>query len=199
MLLQSGHITACYSGLDTDMLLTLRRLGPKSDIVRTARIIHGAQRICNRFAWFPTLALLALILPILAHRAFILVASPCFCRETMQIYNRRAARVTCVNCAQRSCENEHISNLLGGIHIFHAKNFFKFDAIRQPIIINFVGSGNVSDVTITLITASFSSGSLEMCAFGVTNSKSPTKTLSNLFLGFTLCWSLLRVSPSSWF
>ena len=26
------------------MLLTLRRLGPKSDIVKTARIIHSAQR-----------------------------------------------------------------------------------------------------------------------------------------------------------
>ena len=39
-----GHITACYSILDTDMLLTLRRIGPKSDIVKTARIIDRAQR-----------------------------------------------------------------------------------------------------------------------------------------------------------
>ena len=38
------------------MLLTLRRLGPKSDIVKTARIIHSAQRTFTRFAWFPILA-----------------------------------------------------------------------------------------------------------------------------------------------
>ena len=37
------------------MLLTLRRLGPKSDIVKTARIVHGAQRTFARFAWFPIL------------------------------------------------------------------------------------------------------------------------------------------------
>ena len=35
-----------------------RRLGTKSDIVKTARIIHSAQRTFARFAWFPTLALL---------------------------------------------------------------------------------------------------------------------------------------------
>ena len=39
-----GHITVCYSRHDSDILLTLRRLGPKSDIVKTARIIHSAQR-----------------------------------------------------------------------------------------------------------------------------------------------------------
>ena len=38
-------------------LLTHRRLGPKSDIVKTARIIHSAQRTFTRFAWFPILAL----------------------------------------------------------------------------------------------------------------------------------------------
>ena len=38
------------------MLLVNRRLGPKSDHVKTTRIIHNAQRTCTRFAWFPTLA-----------------------------------------------------------------------------------------------------------------------------------------------
>ena len=38
-------------------LLTHRRLGPKSDIVKTARLIHSAQRTFTRFAWFPILAL----------------------------------------------------------------------------------------------------------------------------------------------
>ena len=38
------------------MLLTLRRLGPKSDIVKTARIIHCAQRTCTHCVSFPTLA-----------------------------------------------------------------------------------------------------------------------------------------------
>ena len=38
------HVTACYSRLDTDMLLTHRRLGPKSDHVNTVRNIHSAQR-----------------------------------------------------------------------------------------------------------------------------------------------------------
>ena len=38
------------------MLLTLRRLGPKSDIEKTARIIHSAQRTFARFVWFPILA-----------------------------------------------------------------------------------------------------------------------------------------------
>ena len=38
------------------MLLTLRRLGPKSESEKTARIIHSAQRTFIRFAWFPTLA-----------------------------------------------------------------------------------------------------------------------------------------------
>ena len=51
-----GHITACDSRLDTDMLLVHRRLGPKSDIEKTARIIHSAQRTFTRFAWFPILA-----------------------------------------------------------------------------------------------------------------------------------------------
>ena len=39
-----GHITACYSRHDSDILLTLRRLGSKSDHKKIARIIHGAQR-----------------------------------------------------------------------------------------------------------------------------------------------------------
>ena len=38
------------------MLLTLKRLGPKSDHVKTGRIIHSAQRTFARFAWFPILA-----------------------------------------------------------------------------------------------------------------------------------------------
>ena len=37
------------------MHLTLRRLGPKSDREKTARIIHSAQRTCTCFAWFPIL------------------------------------------------------------------------------------------------------------------------------------------------
>ena len=53
MLLHSGYITGSYSGLDTDMLLIHRRLGPKSDSEKTTRIIHSAQRTCTRFAWFP--------------------------------------------------------------------------------------------------------------------------------------------------
>ena len=39
-----GHITACYSRHDSDILLTLRRLGPQSDHEKLARIIHCAQR-----------------------------------------------------------------------------------------------------------------------------------------------------------
>ena len=35
------------------MLLIHRRLGPKSDSEKTARIIHRAQRTLTRFAWFP--------------------------------------------------------------------------------------------------------------------------------------------------
>ena len=31
------------------------RLGPKSGIEKTARIIHSAQRTFTRFAWFPIL------------------------------------------------------------------------------------------------------------------------------------------------
>ena len=46
MLLHSrSHHSLCYSRLDTDMLLTLRRLGPKSDIVKTAPVsstVHSA-------------------------------------------------------------------------------------------------------------------------------------------------------------
>ena len=38
-----GHITACNSGHDIDILLTLRRLGPKSDHEKIARIIPCAQ------------------------------------------------------------------------------------------------------------------------------------------------------------
>ena len=56
MMMHSSHITACYSRLDTDMLLTLKRFGPKSDIVKTARIIHSAQRTCAHCVSFPTLA-----------------------------------------------------------------------------------------------------------------------------------------------
>ena len=41
------------------MLLTLRRLGPKSDIVKTARIIHSAQRTFTRFARFSILTVIA--------------------------------------------------------------------------------------------------------------------------------------------
>ena len=48
--------TACYSGLDTDMLLVQRRVGPKSDHEKTTRIIHCAHRTFARFAWFPSLA-----------------------------------------------------------------------------------------------------------------------------------------------
>ena len=44
-----GHITACYSTLGNDMLLVHRSLGPKSDIEKTARIIHSAQRTFTRF------------------------------------------------------------------------------------------------------------------------------------------------------
>ena len=50
-----GHITACYSRLDTDTLLIHRRLGLESDSEKTARIIHSAQRTFTRFAWFPIL------------------------------------------------------------------------------------------------------------------------------------------------
>ena len=51
-----GHITACYSRLDTDILLTLTRLDPKSDHEKIARIINCAQRTWTRFVLFPTLA-----------------------------------------------------------------------------------------------------------------------------------------------
>ena len=44
--------TACYSRLDTDMLLVQRLLGPKSDHEKTTRIFHCAQRTVARFAWF---------------------------------------------------------------------------------------------------------------------------------------------------
>ena len=37
------------------MLLVHRRLGPKWDSEKTARIIHSAQRTSTRFAWFPIL------------------------------------------------------------------------------------------------------------------------------------------------
>ena len=37
------------------MLLVHRRLGPKSDIVKTARIIHCAQRTFAHYLKFPTL------------------------------------------------------------------------------------------------------------------------------------------------
>ena len=37
------------------MLLTHRRLGPKSDVEKTARIIHSAQRTFTRSVKFPTL------------------------------------------------------------------------------------------------------------------------------------------------
>ena len=57
MLLHSGHITACYSRHDSDIHLIHRRLGPESDHVKTARIIHSAQRTCTHFVKFPTLAL----------------------------------------------------------------------------------------------------------------------------------------------
>ena len=43
------------------MLLVNRRLGPKSDHVRTARFIHSAERTFTRFAWFPTLAFCVLV------------------------------------------------------------------------------------------------------------------------------------------
>ena len=43
-----GHITACCSRHNNDCLLALRRLGPKSDHEKTARIIHCAQRIFTR-------------------------------------------------------------------------------------------------------------------------------------------------------
>ena len=51
-----GHITACYSAHDNDILLTLRRLGPRSDHDKKTRIIHCAQRTSQRFVLFPTLA-----------------------------------------------------------------------------------------------------------------------------------------------
>ena len=51
-----GHFTECYSRHDNDILLTLRRLESKSDHVKTARIIHSAQRTCTLFVKFPTLA-----------------------------------------------------------------------------------------------------------------------------------------------
>ena len=50
-----GHITACYSKHDSDILLTHRRLGPKSDSEKKARIIHSAQHRFTRFWWFPIL------------------------------------------------------------------------------------------------------------------------------------------------
>ena len=50
------HITAWRSGHDSDILLTHRRLIPKSDHEKTTLIIHSAQRTCTRFASFPTLA-----------------------------------------------------------------------------------------------------------------------------------------------
>ena len=53
MQLHSGHITACYNRHDSDIHLIHRRLGPKSDIVKTARIIHSAQRTLTRFACSP--------------------------------------------------------------------------------------------------------------------------------------------------
>ena len=51
-----GHITACYSRHDSDILLTLRRRGPKSDHEKIARNFHCAQRTGTRFVLFPTLA-----------------------------------------------------------------------------------------------------------------------------------------------
>ena len=42
--------------IDTDMLLTHRRLGPKSDSEKRARIIHSAQRTFAHGVSFPTLA-----------------------------------------------------------------------------------------------------------------------------------------------
>ena len=39
------------------MLLTLRRLGPKSVSEKTVRIIHSAQRTFTRFPWFPILTI----------------------------------------------------------------------------------------------------------------------------------------------
>ena len=56
MLLHCGHITACYSRLDSDIHIIHRRLEFESDHVKTVRIIHCAQRTCTRFALFPTLA-----------------------------------------------------------------------------------------------------------------------------------------------
>ena len=41
---------------DNDFHVIHRRFGPKSDNVKTARIIHSAQRTITRFAWFPILA-----------------------------------------------------------------------------------------------------------------------------------------------
>ena len=55
MLLHSGHITACYSGHDSDIHLLHRRLELESDHVQTVRIIHSAQRTCTHFVKFPTL------------------------------------------------------------------------------------------------------------------------------------------------
>ena len=56
MLLHSGHITACYSRHDSDIHLMQKRLELESDHVKTARIIHSAQRTCTHFVKFPTLA-----------------------------------------------------------------------------------------------------------------------------------------------
>ena len=39
-----GHITACYGRHDSDISLTLERLGLMSDHEKIARIIHCAQR-----------------------------------------------------------------------------------------------------------------------------------------------------------
>ena len=40
-----GHITACYSGLDSDIHLTHRRLGPESDSEKSVRIIQCTAHI----------------------------------------------------------------------------------------------------------------------------------------------------------
>ena len=50
-----GHITACCSRHDNDFHVIHRRLGPKSNIVKIARIIHSAQRTFAHCVSFPTL------------------------------------------------------------------------------------------------------------------------------------------------
>ena len=154
-----------------------------------------------------------MISPILAHRASLLITSTCFCRDKMQIPEKRLQQRVwcfiepneCVHCVQRSCENEplvNMSNLSCAVHVFNLNDYPWCD--QRPIKINSVGSGNVSHV-VPLVFNDYFGHSFHF--FENIKRRSHARNVrlrcrkietakwtivSNLFLGFALFWTLLR-------